>query len=65
MFKWKKKGLVFSPKGEMDWLNSHAQCPYSVVFEKHLRVYFSTREKPDKSNQYKNRLCRRTTSDYR
>jgi hypothetical protein len=53
MFKWKKKGLIFSPKGEMDWMNSHSQCPYSLEIGKHLRIYFCTRGKPNNNNQYK------------
>lgn len=44
MFKWHKKGLIFSPKGIHKWMYSHAQCPFSYDFGDYVRVYFSTRE---------------------
>ena len=51
MFKWNKKGMIFSPTiTEHSWMQSHAQCPYPVDFEKFIRVYFSTREL-DEGNQ--------------
>lgn len=44
MFKWKKKGLIFSPNGYSEWMYSHAQCPFTYEFDDYIRVYFSTRE---------------------
>lgn len=44
MFRWNKKGLIFSPNGYSDWMYSHAQCPFSYDFGEFIRVYFSTRE---------------------
>lgn len=44
MFKWEKKGLVFTPNGYSDWMFSHAQCPFTYDFGDYIRVYFSTRE---------------------
>lgn len=44
MFKWNKKGLIFSPNGRSDWMYSHAQCPFTLDFGDYIRVYFSTRE---------------------
>ena len=53
MFKWDKKGMIFSPDGAMDWMNTHAQVPYSVLFDNFIRLYFSTREKQDRDGQFK------------
>jgi predicted GH43/DUF377 family glycosyl hydrolase len=53
MFKWKKMGLIFEPNARYFWMNSHAQVPYSVVFDDFIRVYFSTREKEDSDGMFK------------
>ena len=45
MFKWNKKGLIFSPNERHDWMYSHAQIPFPVDFGDFIRVYFATREK--------------------
>lgn len=51
VFQWDKQGLLFRPSGQHGWMNSHAQVP--TVFprpaEGIVRVYFSTRPKPDLS----------------
>jgi predicted GH43/DUF377 family glycosyl hydrolase len=52
MFKWNKKGLIFSPKNNHPWMFSHAQCPFPVDFGSFIRVYFATRE------DYNNGVCR-------
>jgi len=52
MFKWKKKGLIFSPNERYSWMYSHAQCPFSLDFGDFIRIYFATRE------AYKNDMCR-------
>lgn len=52
MFKWNKKGLIFSPNNNHPWMYSHAQCPFPVDFGAFIRVYFATRE------DYKNNMCR-------
>lgn len=44
MFKWEKKGLIFSPNKRSEWMYSHAQCPFTLDFGDYIRVYFSTRE---------------------
>lgn len=44
MFKWEKKGLIFSPSGHSEWMYSHAQCPFTFDFGDYIRIYFSTRE---------------------
>jgi hypothetical protein len=46
-FRWKKFGLLFDPKGKYPWMQTHAQVPYSMLFDNFIRVYFSTREKAD------------------
>jgi hypothetical protein len=53
MFKWKKMGMVFSPDGSKDWMNTHAQVPYTVVHDSFIRIYFSTREKQDEGGQFR------------
>ena len=53
-FKWKKKGLIFNPKSRYDWMNTHAQVPYSLIIGNDiLRVFFSTREKQDLNGNFK------------
>lgn len=52
MFKWNKKGLIFSPNNRYPWMHSHAQCPFPLDFGDFIRVYFATRE------QYQSDMCR-------
>ncbi len=47
MFKWNKKGLIFSPSGEQHWMYNYAQIPFPMDFGDFLRIYFATREKYD------------------
>jgi len=48
---WKKLGLVFCPNGEIPWMNSHASVPIAEhVREDVFRVYFSCRDKSNRSN---------------
>ena len=51
--KWKKLGKIFDPTQHKLAENCHeyAQSPQTVVFDKFVRIYFSTREK-DKNNKY-------------
>jgi predicted GH43/DUF377 family glycosyl hydrolase len=54
MFKWKKLGKVFDPteiKGR-NWINEYSQAPSALVFDKFVRVYFSSRPNPDEKGQY-------------
>lgn len=44
MFKWEKKGMIWSPNGYSDWMYSHAQCPFVYDFGEFIRIFFSTRE---------------------
>ncbi|MBS1490475.1 MAG: hypothetical protein JSS93_08105 [Bacteroidetes bacterium] len=41
--RWNKKGLIFKAENQADWMVSHAQCPTAIVFEKFIRIFFSTR----------------------
>lgn len=50
MFRWKKMGLVFSPRQRYNWMYSHAQIPFPVEFPEFIRVYFATREKYNGDN---------------
>lgn len=52
MFKWTKKGQIFSPNNNFPWMFSHAQCPFPLEFDDFVRVYFATRE------DYKEGGCR-------
>ena len=52
MFKWNKKGLIFSPDNRYEWMYNYAQIPFPVDFGDFLRVYFKTKKK------YKNNMVR-------
>lgn len=52
-FAWKKLGLIFSPDSSLGWMNSHAQVPFSLLFDDFFRVYFSTREAVDYSGNFR------------
>ena len=58
MFRWNKLGQVFDPtKGAgASWMQEYAQAQSVVVFDRHVRVYFSSRNRPDGSGQYVSRL---------
>lgn len=43
---WIKKGLIYKPKGDLEWSQSHAQVPVvDILNDKIWRIYFSTRDK--------------------
>ena len=49
--KWIKKGLIFEPKGNFDWMLTHAAVPIADKIEGDLyRIYFATRDKDNKSH---------------
>lgn len=54
MFKWKKLGLIFNPRliNRHDWMHEFAQAPCAIEYDDFIRIYFSTRSKPDKKNNY-------------
>jgi hypothetical protein len=54
MFKWQKLGKVFDPTQVADrpWLREFAQAPATLIFDDHVRVYFSCRPEADAAGQY-------------
>jgi hypothetical protein len=44
---WVRLGTPFMPMGQFGWMNSHAQVPTPLFIDGVLRVYFSTRPRPD------------------
>lgn len=44
--RWEKRGRIFVPEGEADWMNSHAQIPAVLVMADRLRIYFASRPEP-------------------
>jgi len=51
---WKKLGRIFDPSSitHIPWMKEFAQAPATLIFDDYIRVYFSTRPKPDHNNQY-------------
>lgn len=44
--KWEKKGLIFKPKGHLQWSVSHAQVPFALPLTKEkVRIFYATRDK--------------------
>lgn len=54
MYKWKKLGRIFNPTQiqDRDFIKQFAQAPSVLVYEKFVRVYFSTRPNPDETGNY-------------
>lgn len=52
--KWKKLGLIFNPLNFKLPLNcvEFAQSPQTLVFEDFVRIYFSTRQKEERTGKY-------------
>jgi hypothetical protein len=47
---WQKKGLIFTPERNYDWMTSHAQVPLvDRVNENLLRIYFGTRDENNRT----------------
>ncbi|MEO6694241.1 MAG: hypothetical protein ABIY50_07280 [Ignavibacteria bacterium] len=50
MQNWKKLGLIFSPNGEYDWMQTHAMMPVIDLLENEMaRIYFSARDSEGRS----------------
>ena len=50
MMKWLKKGLIFSPSGQHEWVQSHAMLPVADHIQGDIyRIYFSGRDKLNRS----------------
>lgn len=58
MFEWKKLGQILNPEKikNSSWVREYAQAPSAVIFDKYVRVYFSSRSSPDDNGQYISRL---------
>ena len=50
--KWIKKGHIFKPSGEFEWMNSHTTPATAIVMEDRFRVFFSTRSKMDEVGNF-------------
>ena len=47
---WRKRGLVFCPRGDVEWMHSHASNPVAEHVESdRFRVYFSSRDAQNRS----------------
>ena len=43
--RWKKKGLIFKPKGNVDWSLTHAQVPFAYPINNDVvRIFYATRD---------------------
>jgi hypothetical protein len=49
--RWVKKGLIFKPEGQFDWMVTHAMLPVADGIHGDLyRIYFSGRDRLDRSS---------------
>jgi hypothetical protein len=49
-FIWYKKGLIFSPNQQQDWLQTHAMLPTAEFVDNHtLKIYFASRNSHNQS----------------
>lgn len=56
-FEWEKLGNLFRPDdfSKQTWMAEFAQAPASLVLEDRVRIYFSTRARPDNQMRYVSR----------
>jgi sucrose-6-phosphate hydrolase SacC (GH32 family) len=52
MFKWVKKGQIWSPSLENQWTQEYGQNPNAVVMDDRIRIYFSSRRKSPNDGKY-------------
>ncbi|MBI5075486.1 MAG: glycosylase [Nitrospirae bacterium] len=54
MFHWEKLGKIFDPREHVNesWLQEFAQSPSTLLYERHVRVYFCSRPAPASAGQY-------------
>lgn len=57
MFNWEKKGLVFRAQNQFDWMACYTS-PLTgfLIDENNFRLYFSTRQEPDKNGNFVSRI---------
>ena len=49
--KWVKKGLIFVPNREFEWMQTHASVPIAEKIKENIfRIYFSSRDKSNHSH---------------
>jgi hypothetical protein len=49
--RWRREGLVYSPQGEREWLQSHASAPVALPLGgSNYRVYFAGRDSDSRSH---------------
>lgn len=55
MLKWRKLGKLFDPKDLQRevWMKDFAQSPSVILYENHIRVYFTSRPKQTADGQYR------------
>lgn len=58
MFKWEKLGKLFDPRDlqHESWMKEFAQSPSVLIYERHVRVYFTSRPAPTADGQYRSFL---------
>ncbi len=50
--KWKKRGLIFEPRAQYDWVITHASTPFALYLSNdRYRIYFGGRNKENKTQQ--------------
>jgi len=59
MFDWKKLGKLFDPRdlNGSSWMKEYAQSPSALIFDDHVRIYFSSRPGPASDGQYTSHLA--------
>lgn len=50
---WCKLGKIFEPNGYYHWNHSHAQVPFTYVFDDFVRIYFSSRSAQEEDGSFK------------
>lgn len=51
MQKWVKKGLIYVPNGQLDWMMTHAANPFAERINENIyRIYFSGRDAENRSS---------------
>ena len=55
--KWEKKGRIFCPSGQFEFMNSYTSPINAVVLDDRIRVFFSSRAKPDNNGNFISYPC--------
>jgi len=40
---WEKRGFIYKPSGEAEWMKTHAQVPIPLLLEDRIRIYIAVR----------------------